>query len=244
MNRAVGIFAHPDDEAIIIGGTLIQLAEMGWETYLICATKGEASTAYDRAYVKKEDLGPVREQELLKAAELLGVKEVQFLDYIDATLVDQDEAEAVAKLAERLNVLQPELIYTFEVNGISHHPDHKTIHRWMMKLLKEGKLNYEPQAIYLATVDNRAGRLKNGKLMGSSIEEITTIIEIEGVAAQKAKAILAHRTQLNMLINNGLIVDGTLQRNHRHEYFIKLDGKGQAVQLAEKETQLPEVQRP
>lgn len=243
MNRAVGVFAHPDDEAIIIGGTLIQLTEMGWETHLICATKGEASTAYDRDYVKQEDLGPVRTQELLKAAEILGVKEVQFLDYRDATLVDQDEAEAVAKLAERLNALQPELIYTFEVNGISHHPDHKTIHRWMMRLLQDGLLNYAPQAVYLATVDNRAGRLKNGKLMGSPIEEITTIIDIERVAAQKAKAILAHRTQLNMLINNGLIVDGALQRNHRHEYFIKLDSKGQAVRVAEKETRLPEIHR-
>lgn len=239
MNRAIGIFAHPDDEAIIIGGTLIQLAEMGWETHLICATKGEASTAYDRDYVKKEDLGPVREQELLRAAELMGVTKVHFLDYMDATLVDQDEIQAVEKLAAHLNALQPELIYTFEVNGISHHPDHKTVHRWMMKLLHEGKLNYVPQAVYLATVDNRAGRLKNGFLMGSPIEEITTIIDIERVADQKAKAILAHRTQMKMLINNGLIVDGALQRNHRHEYFIKLDGSGQPIQLKEKETQLP-----
>jgi N-acetylglucosamine malate deacetylase 2 len=239
MNRAIGIFAHPDDEAIIIGGTLIQLAELGWETHLICATKGEASTAYDRDYVKKEELGPVREQELLRAAEIMGIKKVHFLDYIDATLVDQDEAEAVEKLAALLNTLQPELIYTFEVNGISHHPDHKTVHRWMMKLLHEGKLNYMPLAVYLATVDNRAGRLKNGLLMGSPIEEITTIIDIERVADQKAKAILAHRTQMKMLINNGLIVDGALQRNHRHEYFIKLDGSGQPVQLKEKETQLP-----
>jgi len=241
MNRAIGIFAHPDDEAIIIGGTLIRLAEAGWETHLICATKGEASTAYDRDYVKKEDLGPVRERELLQAAEIMGVKEVHFLGYIDATLADQDEEEAVEKLAAHLNALQPELIFTFEVNGISHHPDHKTIHRWMMKVLHEDKLTYEPQAVYLATVDNRAGRLKNGLLMGSPIEEITTIIDIEEVAAQKAKAILAHRTQMKMLINNGLIVDGALQRNHRHEYFIRLDAKGQPVHLTEKETVLPVI---
>lgn len=241
MNRAIGIFAHPDDEAIIIGGTLIQLAELGWETHLICATKGEASTAYDRDYVKKEELGQVREQELLRAAEIMGVKNVHFLDYMDATLVNQDEAEAVEKIAAHLNTLQPELIYTFEVNGISHHPDHKTVHRWMMKLLHEGKLNYAPEAVYLATVDNRAGRLKNGLLMGSPIEEISTIIDIERVADQKAQAILAHRTQLKMLINNGLIVDGALQRNHRHEYFIKLDGAGQPVKLDEKETQLPAI---
>lgn len=241
MNRAIGVFAHPDDEAIIIGGTLIQLANMGWETHLICATKGEASTAYDRDFVKKEDLGPVREKELLKAAEIMGVKKVHFLGYLDATLVDQDETEAVEKLADYLNALQPELIYTFEVNGISHHPDHKTIHRWMMKLLHEGKLTYEPEAIYLATVDNRAGRLKNGLLMGSPIEDITTIIDIEQVAEQKAKAILAHRTQMKMLINNGLIVDGALQRNHKHEYFIRLDAKGQQVHLTEKETQLPVI---
>lgn len=237
MNRAIGIFAHPDDEAIIMGGSLIQLAALGWETHLICATRGEASTAYDRDYVKAEDLGPVRTQELLKAAELLGVHHVHFMDYMDATLEAQNETEAVQKLADLLNVLQPELIYTFEVNGISHHPDHKTIHRWVMKLLSEGWLNYEPQGIYLTTTDNRAGRLKNGKLMGSPIEEITTVIAIDQVADQKAKAILAHRTQLGMLISNGLIVNGALQRNHRFEYFIRVDGKGRPVQVQQKETE-------
>ena len=110
-----------------------------------------------------------------------------------------------------------------------------------MRLLREEKLAYEPQAIYLATVDNRAGRLKNGMLMGSPIEEITTIIDIEKVAAEKARAILAHRTQLKLLINNGLIEDGALKRNHRQEYFIKLDAKGQSVRLEEKETDLPPV---
>lgn len=238
MNRAIGIFAHPDDEAIIAGGTLRLLADLGWETHLICATKGEASTAYDRNYVKFEDLGPVREKELLKAAEILGIQQVHFLDYMDATLETQDENEAVERIAGLLNELQPELIYTFEENGISHHPDHKTVHRWVMKLLKEGKLAYEPKAIYLATIDNRAGRLKNGKLMGSPIEEITTIIPIEQVAEIKASAILAHRTQLQMLINNGLIVDGALQRNHRHEYFIRVDPAGHPVSVEVKEDTL------
>jgi hypothetical protein len=74
--------------------------------------------------------------------------------------------------------------------------------------------------------------------MGSPIEEITTIIPIEQVAEIKASAILAHRTQLQMLINNGLIVDGALQRNHRHEYFIRVDPAGCPVSAEEKEDTL------
>lgn len=240
MNRAIGIFAHPDDEAIIVGGTFLLLAELKWETHFVCATKGEASTAYDRDYVKKEDLAVVREKEILDAAEILGVAKVHFMDYLDGTLAQCDENEAVQWIADLLNNLQPELIYTFEVNGISHHSDHKTIHRWVMKVLKDKKLNYHPKGIYLATVDNAFGRLKNGVLMGSDISEITTIIPIESVAELKAKAILAHRSQLNMLINNGLIVDGALQRRNRQEFFIRIDENGTPLHFETKENSLPE----
>jgi LmbE family N-acetylglucosaminyl deacetylase len=238
MNRAIGIFAHPDDEAIIVGGTFRLLADLGWETHLICATKGEASTAYDRSYVRKEDLGVVREKEILDAAGILGVSQVHFMNYMDGTLADQEDETAMAWLADKLNTLQPELIYTFEVNGISFHPDHKTIHRWVIQLLKDKKLNYEPRGIYLATIDNSSGRLRKGLLMGSHINDITTIIPIDAVAEIKAKAILAHRTQLKMLLENGLIVDGALQRNNRNEHFIHIDSSGAPIEVEDKERTL------
>ena len=42
MNRIIGIFAHPDDEALGPSGTLATLAKEN-EVYLICVTSGEAA---------------------------------------------------------------------------------------------------------------------------------------------------------------------------------------------------------
>lgn len=39
----VVIFAHPDDEACLVGGTLACYAARGVRVVLVCATRGEAA---------------------------------------------------------------------------------------------------------------------------------------------------------------------------------------------------------
>src|SRR5688572_26805344 len=96
----LAILAHPDDESLATGSTLAKYAEEGVETYLICATKGE------RGWMGEEkdnpgltQLGKIREQELLNAAKVLGIKQVFFLDYIDGDLDQSNPTEAMGKIA-------------------------------------------------------------------------------------------------------------------------------------------------
>ena len=73
----VGIFAHPDDEAFGPSGTLALLAKEN-DVYLICATNGDAASG-------KPDpkLAEIRQKELLASANVLGIKKVYFLDFIN-----------------------------------------------------------------------------------------------------------------------------------------------------------------
>src|SRR6187397_2188940 len=83
--RLLALTAHPDDESLGLGGTLASYAAEGVETFVVCATRGERGrlgTERPGAAV----VGPVREQELRRAAEVLGVKEVVFLGHMDAEL--------------------------------------------------------------------------------------------------------------------------------------------------------------
>ncbi len=40
QRKLLAVFAHPDDETFICGGTLARYAKLGVEITLLCATKG------------------------------------------------------------------------------------------------------------------------------------------------------------------------------------------------------------
>lgn len=101
--RLMCILAHPDDESLGNGGMLAKYASEGVETYLITATRGERGwTGSERDYPGLEALGKRREAELLAAASVLGIRQVEFLDYLDGDLDQAPAAEAVAKIVGHL----------------------------------------------------------------------------------------------------------------------------------------------
>ena len=93
------VLAHPDDEALGNGGILARYASEGIETYLVTATRGERGWfGREEEYPGLEALGKRREAELLAAARVLGIRRVDFLDYIDGDLDQAPPAEVVAKI--------------------------------------------------------------------------------------------------------------------------------------------------
>lgn len=225
--KILGIFAHPDDEAIIVGGTIAKAVSLGHDVYLVCATKGEASSSYDREYCTEAQLPAVRAKEFMKACEILGATEGKLLNFIDGTLSKQKESAGVAALMTEIKRIQPDLILTFEPEGISFHADHKTVHRWVMKALSDPWFDNRGTEVYWATVNQGAGRAREGKLMGHPAKDITSRVIIEPWKAIKQEAVLAHRTQLPLFLRTGLITDNQLGRNFKHEYFIRVDHNGQ-----------------
>jgi LmbE family N-acetylglucosaminyl deacetylase len=122
------IFAHPDDESMGMGATLAKYSAEGVETHLVCATRGE------RGWFGPEEqnpglgaLGQIREGELRRAAETLGMKSVHFLDYVDGDLDGANPAEVVARIVTHIRAIQPQVIVTFPPDGNYGHPDHIAI---------------------------------------------------------------------------------------------------------------------
>ncbi len=126
--RLMCMLAHPDDESLGIGGTLARYAAEGIETYLVTATRGERGWWGDeKDYPGLEAMGKTREAELLAAAQVLGIRQVSFLDYIDGDLDQADPAEAVAKAVGHLRRVRPQVVVTFGPDGGYGHPDHIAI---------------------------------------------------------------------------------------------------------------------
>ena len=126
--KLVAIFAHPDDESLGAGSTLAKYAAEGVEVYLICATRGERGWSGD----EKDNpglttLGRIREEELNRAAKILNIKKVYFLDYMDGDLDHATSQEAVDKLAAIIRDIRPQVALSFGPEGAYGHPDHIAI---------------------------------------------------------------------------------------------------------------------
>ena len=122
------VLAHPDDESLGMGGILAKYAAEGVETYLVTATRGERGwfgPAEENPGL--HPLGRIREAELRAAANVLGLREVSFLDYIDGELDEADPAEVIAKIVQQIRRVRPQVVVTFDPNGVYGHPDHIAI---------------------------------------------------------------------------------------------------------------------
>ena len=144
MATAVFFHAHPDDEALSTGGTMLLASRAGHRVVLVCATdgsRGETPGLDDGEAPDAEHLAKMREAELRRAAELLGVHRVVMLGYRDSGMAGDpanddpecfwqaDDAGAAQRLASILTHEQADLLTCYDANGTYGHPDHIKVHR-------------------------------------------------------------------------------------------------------------------
>jgi N-acetylglucosamine malate deacetylase 1 len=122
MNRNILIVsAHPDDMEIGMGGTVAKLVEERAEIISVVVTDGgRASNPFNWT---EQRMAEVRRAEALRAAEVLGVKDVIFCDQPDAA--DEVDVESVRrKLVEVITRLKPTEVYTLH-EELDRHPGHR-----------------------------------------------------------------------------------------------------------------------
>jgi LmbE family N-acetylglucosaminyl deacetylase len=75
-------------------------------------------------------LAEVRTRELEKAFAELGLDEHIWLDYPDGGCAAVDEKEAVARVTDLINQVQPDTVLTFGPDGMTGHDDHIRVSQW------------------------------------------------------------------------------------------------------------------
>lgn len=136
-HTVVSFHAHPDDEALLTGGTLAKAAAAGHRVVLVTATSGGAGLVASRL-VKGRDLGQLRLHELEKAAAAIGAASVELLGYDDSGMDGrapgnafaragvQDAAEELATILRRESA---DVLTIYDANGGYGHPDHLQVNR-------------------------------------------------------------------------------------------------------------------
>jgi len=83
--RLAAVFAHPDDDAFSVFGTIALHLDEGIEVLSILATRGEAGPISDPSLATRETLGQVREAEARRAYASIGLPDprLHFLGYPD-----------------------------------------------------------------------------------------------------------------------------------------------------------------
>ena len=165
----LAVLAHPDDESFGIGGTLALYARKGYDTYLICATRGEEGSMDEGHLNGYRDKAELRTVELQNAAKHLGLKQVFFLGYRDSGMpgteankhpdaqINHPVDEVAAKVVKYIRELKPDIVITFDPIGGYNHPDHIHIHRATVLAFEkaddgsfhpEAGLPFKPRALY------------------------------------------------------------------------------------------------
>jgi len=200
MNKKIlAVFAHPDDEAFGPGGTLAKYSALGVEIHLLCATRGERGQGDKNSKLKKElEIHLVREKELLRSAEILGVKKVEFLDFIDGQLSNAIYHKLAQKIISKIESFKPQVIITFDRLGISGHLDHIAV---SMVATYSYLKTYEASKLYYLCLSKQQRRQEGDDYFvyfpeGYSEKQITTRIDYTKFFKKKVAAMYQHRSQL------------------------------------------------
>lgn len=131
MATVVAFHAHPDDEAILTGGTLARAVADGHRVVVVAATDGR---------VHPDDVD--RLVELRLSAQNLGAHRVECLGYADSgfgadfypdppgrvRFARADIEEAAQRLASILTAEDADLLLSYQPNGGYGHRDHVRVH--------------------------------------------------------------------------------------------------------------------
>ncbi len=224
------VFAHPDDETFSSGGTIAKLTKQKHKVTLITATKGEAGEPGNPPITTREKIGEVREQELRRAAKILGISNIHFLGFIDGKVRYTRNKKLEGKILSILKKENPDVVITFDKSGGSNHPDHKAISRATTKIFEEYKKFAKKHVRLYHTAMPRSfvkrfekqglGYSAFGKVRGVTDKNITTLVDIEKTLSTKIKALKEHKTQHQDWERFLKRVDVV---NFKHEFFKLID---------------------
>lgn len=236
--RLLCVLAHPDDEALAVGGALARYAAEGVATYLLTATRGERGWQGPPAHDPgPAALGALREAELRAAAAALGVREVRLLGYGDGELARVEWAGAIAAVAGQIRRIRPQVVVTFGPDGATGHPDHIAISQIttaatvcaadrMYRAVPGGRPHRVAKLYYYAESRERlrafdaafgpSAMTVEGAVRSNAGWEpwaITARVDARPYVWQVVQAIACHRSQLPSLTSLGQLSD------EQHEMF-------------------------
>ena len=195
-NAVLVVPPHPDDAEFGAAGSVARWAAEGRPVYYLLCTNGDKGSS-DRN-MSPERLAKTRRQEQLDAAAVLGVKEVQFLDYTDGTL--EDTPEFRGRLVYYIRKYKPFTVVTADpYRKYLWHRDHRITGRAVM----DAVFPYARDHLsYPEHLEQGLDTHKVREVLFWAADEPNHYVDISGVFDTKLEAGLSHKSQMVGRHNN------------------------------------------
>lgn len=188
--RALAVFAHPDDPEVACGGTLARWTSQGAEVHLVIANQGDKGS-FDPA-ADPVALTDHRAEEVARAAAVLGLAGVEHLGYPDGEIDNDPVLRArLIEIVRRLRpaaLIAPDPTAVFFGDSYVNHRDHRQL-GWAVldTLVPAASPLYAPEA---GTAHQIGLVLLSGSL------EADAWVDIDAVLDQKVAAVTCHESRL------------------------------------------------
>lgn len=211
MRRVVlSLLAHPDDAEILCAGTLLRLAEHGWEMHIVTATPGDCGSST----LPADAIAAIRRAEAADAARLLGAT-YHCLEERDVNVVFDRTSNR--KAIDLFRQIAPTLVFT--------HPrcDYMLDHEQTHLLARSATFSYPiPNASPLPLVEGSqipwlyyTDPVEGLDPYIGELVTPTTVIDITATIERKAEMLACHASQREWLrAHHGL--DEYLDAMRRH----------------------------
>jgi LmbE family N-acetylglucosaminyl deacetylase len=191
--RILYVFAHPDDESFGPARVISKQRRQGHEVYLLTLTRGGATRQRHKFGYSVDEMGEVRYKEMLDVAKTLDLTGMTVLDLPDSGLTEMDPREIEAVVAEHIEAIQPQVVVTYAVHGISGFFDHLICHAVVKRAYVElrERVDYLKRlAFWTIRAEEAAGASELFHLTGSKAEDIDVVVTVDEVDVEKQRQAL------------------------------------------------------
>ncbi len=190
--RALAIYAHPDDADVSCGGTLALWARKGSEVHVVICTNGDKGSA--DAATDPVELSRLRAAEATKASDVLSLADPHILGYADGELADDTSLRfELVKLIRRIRpvtLLCPDPTAVIFGEDYFNHRDHRVV--------GFAALDAAAPAAALPHYFPEAGEAHQVSmaLMSGTLEP-NVWVDVSSTIEQKMAAVACHRSQFS-----------------------------------------------
>ena len=124
------IAAHPDDEVLGCGGSMVKWSKSGNHVHVLIMAEGATSRDRSRNKISRQIELSHLAQSAKKAGKILGVQSVELLDYPDNRMDSVDLLDVIKTIEKYIEKLKPEVVVTHHLGDLNL--DHQIIHQAVM----------------------------------------------------------------------------------------------------------------
>ena len=181
------IFPHPDDESFGVAHAMYNQRRHGHHVHLLTLTKGEATKQRFRFNYSLEEMGKIRYREMQNVSKVLDLSGMTVLDLPDGQLKYMDPREIENMIKSEILKIEPSVIVTYPVHGISGFHDHLVTHAVVKRTFVEleEQVAWLKRLAFLTLTEEDAAKGRLFKLNGSTSDEIDCVLSVEDVDIKK-----------------------------------------------------------